>query len=123
MKNRTPLVLIELTVMLLIFSLAAGLCMQGFAWADTQSLEESQKDRAFLQLQNAAEQLKAGEDLPESLFFDENWQPVQDNPTYTMKLTKVTRDVPYLATVRLEMTDRDGKSLGELTVSWQEVQS
>ena len=122
MKHRTPLVLMELVVMLLVFSLAAGLCMQGFAWADTQSLEENQKDRAFLQLQNAAEQLKAGEEVAETLLFDENWQSTQKNPVYVMKLTRLEREVPYLAAAQLEITDRDGKSLGKLTVSWQEVQ-
>lgn len=121
MKHRTPLVLIELTVMLLVFSLAAALCLQGFAWADAQSLEESQKDQAMQQLQNAAEQLKSGEDLTETLFYDENWQEVQENPAFIMRLTPVERDVPYLSTVRLEVTKEDGSCLGELTVSWQEV--
>lgn len=121
MKHRTPLVLIELTVMLLVFSLAAALCLQGFAWADAQSLEESQKDQAMQQLQNAAEQLKSGEDLTETVFYDENWQEVQENPAFIMRLTPVERDVPYLSTVRLEMTKADGSFLAELTVSWQEV--
>lgn len=121
MKSRTPLVLIELTVMLLVFSLAAVLCLQGFSWADAKSLEESQKDQAFLQLQNAAEQLKAGKELPETVYYGDNWQEVQEDPAYILRLTPEERDVPYLSTARLEMTKADGTLLGELTVSWQEV--
>lgn len=121
MKHRTPLVLIELTVMLLVFSLAAALCLQGFAWANAQSLEECQKDHALQQLQNAAELLKAGQNPPESLLFDENWQPVKDNPSFVLRVVPIEQEIPYLSTARLEVTKADGSSLGELTVSWQEV--
>lgn len=121
MKHRTPLVLIELTVMLLVFSLAAVLCLQGFAWADAQSVEECRKDQAMQQLQNAAELLKSGQKLPETLLFDENWQQVSEDPAFTLRLTPVEQEIPYLATARLEITKADGSALGELTVSWQEV--
>lgn len=121
MKHRTPLVLLELTVMLLVFSLAAVLCLQGFTWANAQSLEESQKDRALQQLQNTAELLKAGQSVPESLLFDENWQPVEENPSFILRMIPVEQEIPYLSTARLEVTKADGSPLGELTVSWQEV--
>ena len=121
MKHRTPLVLLELTVMLLVFSLAAVLCLQGFTWANAQSLEESQKDRALQQLQNTAELLKAGQSVPESLLFDENWQPAEENPSFILRMIPVEQEIPYLSTARLEVTKADGSPLGELTVSWQEV--
>lgn len=121
MKHRTPLVLLELTVMLLVFSLAAMLCLQGFTWANAQSLEESQKDRALQQLQNTAELLKAGQSVPESLLFDENWQPAEENPSFILRMIPVEQEIPYLSTARLEVTKADGSPLGELTVSWQEV--
>ena len=121
MKHRTPLVLLELTVMLLVFSLAAMLCLQGFTWANAQSLEESQKDRALQQLQNTAELLKAGQSVPESLLFDENWQPAEENPSFILRMIPVEQEIPCLSTARLEVTKADGSPLGELTVSWQEV--
>ena len=121
MKHRTPLVLIELTVMLLVFSLAAVLCLQGFAWASAQSLEESQKDQALQQLQNTAELLKAGQDVPESMLFDENWQPVTENHSFLLRIVPVEQEISYVSTVWLEVTKADGSSLGELAVSWQEV--
>ena len=121
MKHRTPLVLLELTVMLLVFSLVAVLCLQGFTWANAQSLEESQKDRALQQLQNTAELLKAGQSVPESLLFDENWQPAEENPSFILRMIPVEQEIPYLSTARLEVTKADGSPLGELTVSWQEV--
>lgn len=121
MKNRTPLVLIELTVMLLVFALAAALCLQGFIWANGTSLEESHKDQAFLQLQNAAELLKAGKALPEAVCFDENWQQTQEAPAFILRITPMEQQIAYLATAHLEITKADGTSLGELTVSYQEV--
>ena len=122
MKSRTSLVLIELVLMLLIFSLAAALCLQAFAWGETTSLEELQKDQALHQLQNAAEILKAtrGEG-PEEIFFNENWTQVQTEPAYILRQFPLESDVPGLGIARLEMTKADGTLLAELTVSWQEV--
>ena len=52
MTNKAPLALIEQTVMLLIFSVAAALCLQAFAWANRISCENAARDEAVLQAQN-----------------------------------------------------------------------
>ena len=59
MKNRTSLMLMEQLVMLLVFALAAALCLGVFAEADRISRETAQRDQAALIAQNAAEILKA----------------------------------------------------------------
>ena len=59
MKNRTSLVLMEQLVMVLVFALAAAVCLTVFAEADRISRETARRDEAVLIAQNAAEVLKA----------------------------------------------------------------
>lgn len=59
MKNKTSLVLMEQLIMVLVFALAAALCLQVFVEADRISQETACRDEAVLMAQNAAEILKA----------------------------------------------------------------
>lgn len=59
MKNRTSLVLMEQLVMVLVFALAAALCLNVFVKADEISRTIAYRDEAVLIAQNAAEMLKA----------------------------------------------------------------
>lgn len=62
MKNRTALALTELCIMLLVLALTAALCLRVFLWADATSRENAVRDGALVQMQNAAEVLKATKD-------------------------------------------------------------
>ena len=59
MKQKTSLLLMEQLVMILVFALAAALCLQIFAKADAISQETARRDRAVVLARNAAELLKA----------------------------------------------------------------
>jgi len=59
MKNKTSLLLMELLVMVLMFALAAALCLTAFVKADQISRETVRRDEAVLLAQNAAQVLKA----------------------------------------------------------------
>ena len=59
MKNKTSLLLMEQLVMVLVFALAAALCLTAFAKADQISRETVRRDEAVLIAQNAAQVLKA----------------------------------------------------------------
>ena len=59
MRNKAPLALMELVIMILIFALAAALCLQAFQWASEQSQQIALRDDAVLAVQNMAEALKA----------------------------------------------------------------
>ena len=61
MKSKASLLLMEQLVMLLVFALAAALCLQAFAKAEVISAETARRDRAVVLARNAAELLKAGE--------------------------------------------------------------
>ena len=59
MKNRTSLLLMEQLVMVMIFALAAAVCLLIFAQARNLSREAASTDEAVILAQNAAEVLKA----------------------------------------------------------------
>lgn len=59
MKNRVSLALMEQLVMVLVFGLAAAVCLGIFARADQISRETQRRDEAVLLAQNGAEVLKS----------------------------------------------------------------
>ena len=59
MKNKSSLLLMEQLVMVLVFALAAALCLTAFVKADQISRETVRRDEAVLLAQNAAQVLKA----------------------------------------------------------------
>lgn len=58
MKSKAPLALMEQLVMVLVFALAAALCVQAFFESDRMSRQGEVRDRAVLLAQNTAEYLK-----------------------------------------------------------------
>ena len=54
MRSKAPLAMIEQTVMVLVFALAAALCLQVFVWCDRQSRDSAARDQAVLCAQSAA---------------------------------------------------------------------
>ena len=58
-RNKSSLLLMEQLVMVLVFALAAALCLGIFVKADRISRETASRDEAVLIAQNAAELLKA----------------------------------------------------------------
>ena len=138
MKRNTALILLELVIMLLVFSLAAALCLQAFTWADIRSRESGQKDAAYVRIQNAAEVLKhhrgdfalAARDLGGrwngeswTMHFDALWRNTSSASAFCLQVKPVAGEIRYLGTAILTVSDADGTVLAELTVSWQEVAS
>ena len=46
MRSKAPLVLMEQAVMVLVFALAAALCLRAFVWSDQLSRQNEARDRA-----------------------------------------------------------------------------
>ena len=59
MKHKASLVLMEQLILLLVFSLAAAMCLQVFAKAAAISEETARRDQAVVLARNGAELLKA----------------------------------------------------------------
>lgn len=58
MKSRSSLAMMEQLVMLLVFALAAALCLQAFVASDKLSRESETRDRAMVLCQSAAEAIR-----------------------------------------------------------------
>ena len=58
MRSRVPLALMEQMVMLLVFALAAALCLRAFVASDGLSRDSEDRDRAAILCQNAAEAVR-----------------------------------------------------------------
>lgn len=124
MRSRAPLALLEQILMLLVFAVAAVLCLQVFLWSDNASRRAQTQDEAILCAQTTAETVKSFHgDLhasAEALNGD-----VQDNTlrliydTMTVTCT-VTERNDYLGRGEVTVTAADG-TLVTLPVAWQEV--
>lgn len=136
MKRNASLILIELVIMLLVFALAAALCVQAFAWADSRSRESEASDMALIQAQNAAEVLKhhrgdfslAAKDLGGQwdgsrwvISYNGNWELIGEDPAYFLQAEQVLCETAYLGQAKLTVLDQEGTVLAELSVCWQEV--
>lgn len=135
MRNKTPLALMEQLIMLLVFALAAALCLKAFLWSDQTGQALSARDEAVLRTRNAAELVKyyrgdlalaadeTGAVQPGlwEIGYDENWQEVSGSPTYLLRATLVEDDIPLLGRAEIELLHPDGTILSALDVCWQEV--
>ena len=105
MKNKATLVLIEHLVMLLVFVLAATVCVRIFVLSEKLSRQYEATDRASLEAQNAAELLKKSgidgyvkqtgavqtEENKWVVFYDSDWKQTEE------KTGKFTLTVEYSA--------------------------
>ena len=136
MKRNASLALIEQVIMLLVLVIAAALCLRAFVWSDKQSLYYTERDRAMVELQSAAEILKAhdgdfsaaaasyGGSATQTqwvLEFDESWNITETFGAYRILATTIACDIDYLGSATLTVGPIDGDMLAELTVCWQEA--
>ena len=122
MKNKTPLVLMELVIMLLVFAVAAGLCLRAFAGAERISRTGAEDDRAIAAAQNGAELTKfyAGDLETAAAERGGAWDGVSWRFTVDgcpVTVTLLHAESPYLGTAAVTAGDI------ELTVSWQKEEA
>ena len=142
-RSRAPLALMELTVMLLVFALAAALCLQAFVASSRQAARSQARDNAVRRAQTAAETLKAvgGTETEASaaerlggqveqgvwyILYDKDWNQVEQDGVYRLEvmpgLLGGVESTEYLAQVRLQVLEEgadEDKPLCTLTVAWQ----
>ncbi len=132
MKNKGILTLIELTVMLAVFALAAALCLQAFAQTDRISRQAEATDRAVSLAQNAAELLQNahGDIIALTAYYggittedgwqlslDQSWQPTAEAARYFLTVTVTGNQ----AQLRVTESSAPEMPLIEFSVGWQEV--
>lgn len=136
MKSKAPLALAEQIIMMLVFAVAAAVCLSVFARCDRAAGENRARDFAALEAQNAAEVLKAcrgdalaaaesyggsasGEDWV--VFYDESGKMTSaDSAEYRLsaEICRGKAGVPGFAEVSV---DRSGERVFSMQVCWQEV--
>ena len=142
MSSKAPLALIEQAVMVLVFALAAALCLRVFLWSDALSRRDAACDRALLEAQTAAETLKHAGGAEDqaleaasralggqvshrvwSLYYDETWGVSgREEAAYHLEARAEPSGLAGLQQVRIEITEANGAGsspLAELTVAWQ----
>ena len=120
MKDKATLTLMELLIMVLVFSLAAALCLKAFVWSAQKTQENQIAAQAAVCVQTAAEELKSSHRAVQSrTCFDENWQQVPDGDGCYILTTEPFAD-KLLGGAELTMTDSAGNVLFGLSVRWQE---
>lgn len=137
MKSKAPLALMEQLVMVLVFALAAALCLQVFVLSGRMARCNEARDRAVIAVQNAAETLKGcGGDLAESaalcggtwdedtwqIGYAADWTPAEPaESTYRVQAVLRGTGDPLLGSAVVTAQDADGAALFTVTVCWQEV--
>ena len=138
MRSKAPLVLMEQLVMVLVFALAAALCVQVFVLSDQTSRSYEARDRAVVAAQNAAEQLKGcggdyaaaaercGGDWNGSMWgisYDKAWQMCEDQSqaAYHVLVTPVESSRDLLGQAQVAVYTAEGDVLFSIPVAWQEV--
>lgn len=138
MRSKTPLALMEQVVMVLVFALAASLCLRVFVFSNQVSRQNSDVDHAVLLAQNTAETIKtyggvenaadaAGGTIlrmPWVVYYDKDLNPVQSqtDACYEVHSLPEISGVEGLGKATIEVFRSDGnQSLFSLTVNWQEV--
>ena len=121
--------------MLLVFAVAAALCLRTFFWSGSHSRQSLARDQAVMAAQSAAERLKATHgDLSSALaplggheeegewaiYYDENWQPVSHPADYYLTATLSHNDQPGLGSALVQVWDGSPEPLAALPISWQE---
>ena len=142
MKSKAPLAMMEQIVMLLVFALAAALCLQAFVKSDQLSKRSEDRDRAAVLCQNAAEAMRGNGSASEAaqaaserlgyhfdqgtLYqeFDGDWNPV-DFGVYRLDAGGIPTDVPGLQMAHVCVrtgynAGQEAEVLFELDVAWQE---
>ena len=131
MRSKTPLVLMEQMVMVLVFAVAAAICLRVFVLTDERSRRYEEIDGAVLAAQSAAEQIKHDADAyftavsavcsgnEWTVQLDENWEPTAENAVYRLVISYEESGSPYLWQATVKVYTGAGEELFSLPVAGQ----
>lgn len=111
MKNRSSLALMEQLVMVLVFALAATMCLRLFVFAGQTARRTQLREEAVILAQNTAEELKASRGQTPGSF---------GQGGLVVTVIPETTGVPGLGGARVEVAV-EKEIFAALSVRWQEV--
>ena len=133
MKSKAALTLIEQTIIVLVLTVAAAVCLRVFLYADGLSKKNTAMDAACTQAQSAAEILKACrgdmakaagsfggsvEDGSWVVYFDEQWQQSAEAAEYVLMAEIIPSGIEYLGKAQISVCGVE--ELFSLELCWQE---
>lgn len=137
MRSKAPLAMMEQLVMVLVFALAAALCLQVFVLSDKTSRRNQARDRAVLEAQNTAEEVKSVRgDFAQAVelyggaydgqiwgrSYREDWEPGDgSNAAYHILTIRMDSGEALLGAAEVTVFTSEGDVLFSLAVAWQEV--
>ena len=126
--------LMEQLVMVLVFALAAALCVQVFVLSDRTSRRNKDRDRAVLAAQNAAEEVKSvrGDFAQAAELYGGTWNGqlwgrsydadwARDGDDYHVLVTPADSGDALLGAAEVTVYTAEGDLLFTLSGAWQEV--
>lgn len=132
MKSKTPLVMMEQIVMVLIFALAAALCLQTFVLSGKMSKENELVNRAAIEAQNTAESMKAygivaciteAEQIKDGyrFYYDSKWNKTMSAKTaeFYLDICPSNHDNEYFWKAEIIVKEQDGTELFTIPVAGQ----
>lgn len=132
MKSKAPLVMMEQIVMVLVFALAAALCLQTFVLSGKLSQKTEMQGRAAIEAQNAAEAMKARgfSSYTESaektengyrFFFDAEWNKVitAEKAEYYLDICPKEGGNEYVWKAEIMVIKQDGTELFRILAAGQ----
>ena len=130
MRNKSPLSLMEQMLMVLVFALAAALCLQGFVLANRISTRIEARNHAVTIAQNAAEIVKhLSGDLEQTArqlngdwdgsVLQADYEPVTQIKELHLEITPADSSSPLLGTAQIRVLQGE-EILFEITAAWQE---
>lgn len=147
MENKAPLALMEQMVMLLVFALAAALCLQAFIKSDEISLRSQSKSDAALAAQNVAEiarhsggsiehaLMETAKELGVSyqkiagniganlvIFYDKEWKTVMEEGDYILTVQEIPAAEAGLQKISVQVMEQT-ELLFELETAWLEEEA
>lgn len=135
MRNKSTLVMIEHIVMLLVFALAATVCVRMFVLSENLSKKYEATDRAVLTAQNVAEVMKkyGAAGLSERtgvmrtgentwvVFYDEDWEVTDEERMNFVLKVEVSEESGFLWRADVVVSTDAGEELFRLPVAGQIV--
>lgn len=126
MKNKTLLPLMEQLVMILVFALAATMCIQGFVLANRISANQEARAQAVIPAQNTAELLKqtAGDYEEVAQIMSGTWDgqrlTIPAHGDAVVLVTPLETAQELLGSAQIQVVENE-EILFEITTAWQEV--
>lgn len=124
-RSRAPLALMEQIIMILVFALAAAVCLQAFVYADSLSKEGAQEVTAVNHAQEVTECVKSVQgDMDEACRETAGTHIADgicvDYPDDQMcVLLTVTEYGEWLTKALVKVQDRDGQTIYSMQTAWQ----